>query len=85
MKTALFAVALPLLLAGCASPGPLPEVMPYKSAVASGAKAPKTHHHSTLTGYSHREPVAPDAWGKEDATKKDCDNMEGTSDDCPAQ
>lgn len=84
MKATPFAVALPLLLAGCASPSPLPEVTPYTSPVRAGAQVPKTHHHSTLTGYAHREPVTPDAWVKEDDSAKDeCKTAEGVTDDCP--
>lgn len=67
MRATLFAVALPLLLAGCASQIPLPEVTGHKSPVTSGAKVPKTHHHTILTGYTHREPVTPDAWVPEGA------------------
>ena len=93
MKATLFAVVVPLLLAGCASPSPLPEVLSYKSPVTSGAKVPKTHHHTTLTGYTHREPVTPEAWVTEDdvptpeagAEKEECKKVEGASDDCPTQ
>ena len=93
MKATLFAVALPLLLAGCASQIPLPEVTARKSPVTAGAKVPKTHYHTTLTGYTHREAVAPDAWVPEDAAatpdadkpKEDCKKVEGASNDCPAQ
>mgnify|MGYP003402854156 CR=1 FL=1 len=66
MRATLFAVVVPLLLAGCTTPSPLPEVTAYKSPVIAGAKVPKTHHHTTLTGYTHREPVTPDAWVEED-------------------
>lgn len=93
MRATLFVVAVPLLLAGCASQSPLPEVTAYKSPVSAGAKEPKTHHHTTLTGYTHRAPVAPDAWVTDDdakvldatKTKEDCKKKGGTSDDCPAQ
>lgn len=93
MKATLLAVVVPLLLAGCATPRPLPEVMAYKSPVTAGAKVPKTHHHTTLTGYTHREAVTPEAWVTEDdaqapdATmkKEDCKKAEGATDDCPAQ
>jgi hypothetical protein len=91
MRATLCALALPLLLAGCASQSPLPEVSAYKSPVVSGAKVPGTHHHTTLTGYKHREPVTPDAWVTEDAapepsmTDEDCKKTEGADDDCPAQ
>lgn len=93
MKATLFAVALPLLLAGCASPSPLPEVLSSKTPIKSGAKVPKAHHHTTLTGYTHREPVLPDAWAPEDTVAApesgekpvDCKKMEGAPDDCPAQ
>jgi hypothetical protein len=93
MKATLFAVAMSLLLAGCASQSPPPEVTASKSPVASGAQVPKTHHHSTLTDYAHREPVTPDAWAEEDGaadpqaakTKEECKKNEGASDDCPTQ
>ena len=101
MRATLFVVAVPLLLAGCASQSPLPEVTAYKSPVSAGAIVPKTHHHTTLTGYTHREPTAPEAWVTEDAPvapeavpeaapdaamkKEDCKKLEGASDDCPAQ
>lgn len=91
MKATLFAVVVPLLLAGCTKPGPLPEVTAYKSPVTAGAKVPKTHYHTTLTGYTHREPMTPDAWVTEDDAaapdaamkKEDCKKKEGASDDCP--
>ncbi len=91
MRATLFAVVVPLLLAGCTTPSPLPRVTAYKSPVSAGAKVPKTHHHTTLTGYTHREPVTPEAWVTEDdaaapdvATKKeDCKKTKGASDDCP--
>ena len=93
MRATLFAVALPLLLAGCASQIPLPEVTAGKSPVAALAKVPKTHHHTILTGYTHRVPVTPEAWVTEDAPaapeadkpKEDCKAKEGASNDCPAQ
>ena len=93
MRATLFAVVVPLLLAGCTTPSPLPEVTAYKSPATAGAKVPKTHYHTTLTGYTHREPVTPDAWVPEDdaATpdgemkKEDCKKAEGATDDCPAQ
>lgn len=101
MRATLFVVAVPLLLAGCASQSPLPEVTAYKSPVSAGAIVPKTHHHTTLTGYTHREPTAPEAWVTEDAPvapeavpeaapdaamkKEDCKKLEGASDDCPTQ
>lgn len=93
MKETLFAVVLPLLLAGCTTPSPLPEVTTYQSPVTAGAKVPKTHYHTTLTGYTHREPVTPDAWVGEDGTaapdatmkKEDCKKTKGATDDCPAQ
>lgn len=90
MKATLFAVVAPLLLVGCTSTSPLPEVLSYKSPVTAGAKVPKTHHHTTLTGYTHREPVTPEAWITEDdaaapdaaMAKEDCKKTEGASDDC---
>lgn len=101
MRATLFAVAVPFLLAGCASQSPLPEVTAYKSPATAGAKVPKTHYHPALTGYTHREPTAPEAWVTEDAPvapeavpetapdaamkKEDCKKIEGASDDCPAQ
>ena len=100
MKATLCAVVVPLLLAGCTTPSPLPEVTAYKSPVKSGAKVPKTHYHTTLTGYTHREPVLPDAWVPEDgaetpatdssaqdggAQKEECKKMQGAKNDCPAQ
>lgn len=95
MRATLFAVAVSLLLAGCASQSSLPEVTADESPVTSGAKVPKTHHHSTLTGYSHRKPVTPDAWVPEDATAAPesgaaapddkCKTAEGATDDCPDQ
>ena len=100
MKATLFAVAVPFLLAGCASQSPLPEVSAYRSPVNSGAKVPKTHHHTTLTGYTHREPVVPEAWTPEEgseapvadpaepdigAQKEECKKVEGATDDCLAQ
>ena len=93
MRATLFAFAFPLLLAGCASQIPLPEVTANRSPVTAGSKVPKTHHHTILTGYTHREPVAPDAWVPEDAAaapegdapKEDCTKKEGASNDCPAQ
>jgi hypothetical protein len=86
MKTTLLSVVISLLLAGCASQSPLPEVTATKSPVISGAKVPKTHYHSTLTGYVHREPVTPDAWVEEDdaaAPDEKCKTVEGATDDCP--
>lgn len=100
MKATLFAVVVPLLLAGCATQSPLPEVTAYKSPVSAGAKVPRTHHHTTLTGYTHREPVVPGAWVPEEAgeapaadsaepdsgaQKEECRKAEGAPDDCPAQ
>jgi hypothetical protein len=101
MKATLFAVFVPLLLAGCTTPSPLPEVTAYRSPVSAGAKVPKTHHHTTLTGYTHREPTAPEPWVTEDAPavpeavpeatpdatmkKEDCKKVEGAKDDCAAQ
>ncbi len=93
MKATLFAVAISLLLAGCATQSPLPKVTASKSPVTAGAKVPKTHHHTTLTSYTHREPVTPDAWVEEDDAappdaamkKEDCKNAEGATDECPAQ
>lgn len=93
MKATLYAVVISSLLAGCASQSPLPEVTANKSPVVSGAKVPKTHYHTTLTGYVHREPVTPDAWVEEDnsadpeaaKTKEECMKKEGASDDCPTQ
>ena len=93
MKATLFAVVVPLLLAGCTTPSPLPEVTAYKSPVNAGAKVPRTHHHTTLTSYIHREPVTPEAWvEEEDVTapdaamkKEDCKKAEGATDDCPTQ
>ena len=101
MKATMFAVVVPLLLAGCTTPSPLPEVTAYKSPVIAGAKVPKTHYHPTLTGYTHREPTAPEAWVTQDAPvapeaepkaapdaatkKEDCKKTEGASDVCPAQ
>lgn len=93
MKATLFAVVVPLLLAGCASQSPLPEVLSYKSPVKSGAKVPNTHHHTILTGYTHREPVVPEAWVPEDEPtppeagmeKEECKKVEGAKDDCPVQ
>ena len=100
MRATLFAVAVPFLLAGCASQSPLPEVSAYRSPVKSGAKVPTTHYHTTLTGYTHREPVVPDAWTPEegaeapdpnsaapdnDAQKEECKKVEGAPDACPAQ
>ena len=93
MKATLFALVVPLLLAGCATPRPLPEVTAYKSPVTAGAKVPKTHFHTTLTGYTHREPVTPEAWvdGDDAAApnaamkKEDCKTKEGATDDCPTQ
>ena len=93
MRATLFAVVCPLLLAGCASQIHLPEVTASKSPVTAGAKVPKTHHHTILTGYTHREPVTPDAWVPEEAAatpevdplKDECKKKEGASNDCPAQ
>lgn len=67
MKTTLLAVVAPLLFTGCATQAILPEVLPFASPVQAGARAPKTHHHTTLTGYVHRNPVAPDPWVPEEA------------------
>ena len=93
MRATFFVVAVSLLLAGCASQSPLPEVTAHKSPVSSTAKVPKTHHHTTLTGYTHRAPLAPDAWATDgeaknpDAAKttEECKKTEGASDDCPTQ
>ncbi len=86
MKATLFVVVVPLLLAGCASPSPLPEVLPHKSPVKAGAKVPRTHHHATLTGYTHREPVVPEAWVPEDGAEKEkCEKPEGEKNECSPQ
>lgn len=86
MKATLFAVVAPLLLVGCTSTSPLPEVLSYKSPVTAGAKVPKTHHHSILTGYTHREPVVPDAWVPEnEAEKENCEKPEGDKNECNPQ
>ena len=93
MRTTFFAVMLPLLLAGCASQISLREVTANTTPVTVGAKVPKTHHHAILTGYTHRVPVAPDAWVPEtaaatpdaDKPKEDCKKAEGATNDCPTQ
>ena len=91
MRATFFAFAFPLLLAGCASQIPLPEVTARKSPITASAKVPKTHHHTILTGYTHREAVSPEAWVTEDAPavpeadkpKEECKTKEGASNDCP--
>lgn len=98
MRATLIAVAVASLLAGCASSSPLPQVTPHRSPVKAAAKVPRTHHHTTLTGYTHREPVMPDAWVPEDdaaptngaaptdgAAKEKCKPTEGAKDDCPVE
>lgn len=57
----LFAVA-PMLLAGCTSADPLPEVVAIRSPLIASAKVPTTHFHQAVKGYVHRVPVAPDPW-----------------------
>lgn len=86
MKTTLIAVVVPVLLAGCTSTSPLPNVVSYKSPVSAAAKVPTTHYHTTLTGYTHREPTAPDAWVTEDApAKEECEKPGGDKNACKPQ
>jgi hypothetical protein len=54
------AALLPLILGGCATTLP-PEVTAFRSP-ADIASAPRLHHHSVITSYTHREPVDPKPW-----------------------
>ena len=73
MKTACFVVAVPLLLAGCASPSSLPDVLAVKSPVNPLAKP--IHYHPAIRGYVHREPTAPEPWVKGNAQIQEGENQ----------
>jgi hypothetical protein len=69
MKTAIVAVVTGLLLTGCASPVPLPDVSARKKPALASAKVKPTHYHPVLTGYEHRDPAAPEPWVPDDGSE----------------
>lgn len=58
----LLAAAVPLALAGCASPGGPADVMSASSPADPGTGIRTIHHHTVLDGYMHRVPVEPKPW-----------------------
>lgn len=53
---------LPLLVSACTSATSPPEVAGYRSPTDVSAGIRNTHHHTPVTGYTHRNPVEPKSW-----------------------
>lgn len=63
MKHLISVALLPLILGGCASTYPM-EVTSSKSPGDLTTEIGRTHYHSPVTGYQHRDPVDPKPWKK---------------------
>ncbi len=57
-------VALPLLLGGCAATS-IGDIATYDDAANAAVGAAPIHYSTPVTGYSHRVPVDPNPWRKQ--------------------
>lgn len=59
------AAAVPLALAGCAATTGPADVLPAASPVDPSLGIRNVHHHTVLDGYTHRVPVDPRPWRRQ--------------------